>query len=271
MRTFICTFAFALISQWGFGASAHAQQSVALPAPVSASKLEMEWLELNLKEFFTKMAGPHTVPCTAAQQPVEKNGCVMPANPDNKPNFKSGDKDVGDFIEYLAGLALPLTHQTHYPTSVLIAQALLESGAGKSDGYVHRNSFFGLSCFNPGEVMTYLVDTENGPVEAKGRCSAPRPKNERGYYVVFEHPVESVYAYLYTILQSPNTTYYSKIRGAIQSLVERKKSQNVVMNYQDAVSELTKYNPKPKEYKTLLLKIIHQYSLDRFDHAEPCI
>jgi uncharacterized protein YraI len=60
-----------------------------------------------------------------------------------------------EFIDWAAPMAQTTFAQFHVPASVTLAQAILESGWGRSSLTVDGNSFFGMKCFgSPGTIAT---------------------------------------------------------------------------------------------------------------------
>ena len=64
------------------------------------------------------------------------------------------------YIEQFAPLAVAEMQRTGVPASITLAQALVESGAGRSELAVHANNHFGIKCHEGWDGATYRKDDD---------------------------------------------------------------------------------------------------------------
>jgi flagellum-specific peptidoglycan hydrolase FlgJ len=207
----------------------------------------------------------NTAMSTSYEEPTPSQdlSCIPVGNAYAKPRIGGTNREQ-EFINYMAPIAIAVQEQTGWPASVVIAQASLETNWAEN-GYGNRNSLFGLSCGHPGETLTYnLILGNQTQVTTTGRCTWKRPANEGGYYVVFDNPIDSVYAYIFTSMQSKRVAYFST--GKYLSTPPDGHSS---ITYQEAIQELSHY-ATDTDYRAKLLSRVTHYHLDRFDHMGLC-
>ena len=125
--------------------------------------------------------------------------------------------------------------QTH-PTSIVIAQAALESGWGTSRFYREANNVFGVWSFSKNEARMRASELREGtPVYVKKYVSLP----------------ESIESYFKTLARGP----YSSFR------IEREKTEDV---YQ-LTPHLKVYSELREEYVLRLEKLIYYNKLEQYD------
>ena len=74
------------------------------------------------------------------------------------------NNDYVNYIEAHKDIAIEQMHRYHIPASITLAQALLESGAGKSELARKSNNHFGIKCHSWDGKRTYHDD------DAAGEC-----------------------------------------------------------------------------------------------------
>lgn len=130
---------------------------------------------------------------------------------------------------------LLLRLQTH-PTSIVMAQAALESGWGSSRFYLQANNIFGVHSFHPGEARM------PASVQKEGRTS---------YVKKYDCISSSIAGYFKTLARGP----YSNFR------TERAKSDNPL----HLIQYLTRYSVLKEEYVRRLRSVIVSNDLQRYD------
>ena len=125
--------------------------------------------------------------------------------------------------------------QTH-PTSIVIAQAALESGWGTSRFYREANNIFGVWSYSKNEPRIKASESRQGtPVYVKKYASLP----------------ESIESYFKTLARGP----YASFR------VEREKTKDV---YQ-LIPHLKVYSELKEEYVLRLEKVMRHNHLEQYD------
>ena len=147
------------------------------------------------------------------------------------------DSDYLRYIDNYKDIAVEQMHKYHIPASITLAQALLESGAGKSELARNSNNHFGIKCHSWEGDRTYPDD------DSAGECFRVY-KNVRDSYE--DHSIflssGSRYAFLFKF---DETDYVSWARGLKRA----------------------GYATSPT-YADKLIDIIERYELDRFDKGE---
>lgn len=77
---------------------------------------------------------------------------------------RAQSNDYVTYIETYKDIAIEQMHRYHIPASITLAQALLESGAGKSELARKSNNHFGIKCHSWDGKRTYHDD------DAVGEC-----------------------------------------------------------------------------------------------------
>lgn len=138
------------------------------------------------------------LPGLRSERPFERGPCISLPGAMGKPNFsayKKNRESAEKFIDWILPFAKLIQENTGLPASVIIAQAAIETGWGRSKGYRDRNSLFGHSCWRRGQVREFSIPIEGQVVRAVGNCTFSRPSNEGGMYLGFSSPLQSLYAY----------------------------------------------------------------------------
>jgi hypothetical protein len=186
----------------------------------------------------------------------------------SKPDFGQrgeSDETQREFIRWMIPLAVRAQALTGFPAPVIIAQAALESGYGTSAGYQERNSLFGHSCDTYGETRTVDATIDGNRFLARASCTARRPHEERGYYLVFKRPEDSMLLYLENLLQSPGVaSEYAGLRAAMARRLPGKPAST-----EEIVQGLKEY-AGDDQYRSKLRKIIRDYDLDRLRDLRIC-
>lgn len=170
------------------------------------------------------------------------------------------------FLDYIGPIAVQVQRYTRIPASVLIAQAAVESGWSTSRLAVSGHNLFGISCFSPGQEIKYPVQEygDHGKWDyTVGFCSRafPRPGGEGGYYVVFRHTFESVYAYASTLLASGN---FPGVRAAIA-----RTPAGHLVSWREVLGASGGYATK-NDYASDVATRIRVERLDWYDHIQLC-
>ena len=157
--------------------------------------------------------------------------CVMTMS------LRAQNSDYVAYIEKYKGLAIEQMNKYDIPASITLAQALLESGAGKSELARKSNNHFGIKCHSWEGDRTYHDDDE------ASECFRVY-KNARDSYE--DHSIflasKERYAFLFKF---DKTDYISWARGLKRA----------------------GYATNPA-YADKLINLIESYGLDRFDYGE---
>ncbi len=152
------------------------------------------------------------------------------------------------YIEQYKEIAIQEMHRTGIPASIKMAQAILESNAGRSYLATQGNNHFGIKCggqWTGGTVMRKDDDYKNGRLVPS--CFRAYPDAEESFMAHSEFlrdPKKNHrYGFLFRLEQ---TDYKGWARGL-------KKAG---------------YATNPK-YPQLLIELIERYGLDQFDAMEP--
>lgn len=129
-----------------------------------------------------------------------------------------------------------IAKEYNIPVSVMLAQAFLETGGGKSYLSINHNNFFGIKCFKG--------CNDQNSVQLKDDTPFDRFKSYNNAFDSFRH---------YANLISKSSRY--------KSLMQIPKS-----NFRDWCIGLKNAGyATDKEYHFKLIRIIEKYGLDRFD------
>lgn len=150
---------------------------------------------------------------------------------------RAQSNDYVTYIETYKDIAIEQMHRYHIPASITLAQALLESGAGKSELARKSNNHFGIKCHSWDGKRTYHDD------DAVGECFRVY-KNVADSYE--DHSIflatGSRYAFLF---QLEKTDYAAWAHGLKRA----------------------GYATSPT-YADKLIEIIERYGLDRYDSPQ---
>jgi uncharacterized FlgJ-related protein len=132
-------------------------------------------------------------------------------------DFKSLEKRAGTpamkkaFINWMKPHALRIQAQTGLPAAVLVAQAIEESGWGKS-GLAKKGNLFGIRC----ERRTYYYQPQGLSTDTH---KEPKGTGCKYGYTTFDKPEDSIYAYATKLAIEKRPTMpklYSEIRANMQ-------------------------------------------------------
>ncbi len=130
------------------------------------------------------------------------------------------------------------------PDSLVLAQAITESGWGKSYFAQKGNNYFGQWCLKPG----------------CGIIPRQRPKGATFEVRKYSSPFESVKSYM----QNLNTNAsYVELRG----LREQIRMNHDVITGMVLSEGLSRYSAKGQDYVKIIQNIISKYNLGQFDRA----
>ncbi len=104
---------------------------------------------------------PPPAPATAA--PVMKTPIAVPAGP-------TGTMTNAQFLQASVAPAQQSQRETRVPASVTLAQAILESGWGRSSLSATDNNFFGMKCFTQGKYANGCRTYTTNECTAAGVC-----------------------------------------------------------------------------------------------------
>lgn len=193
-------------------------------------------------------------------------------NSDSK-NFASmqsrmGTKDkIQNYIKYMAPMGVKIMEETGLPASVCIAQAILETGWGTSPVFAKTNNMFGHSCWAyDGSFKKTVYAGQPNEMTLNVGCTKRRSVTERGFYLDFESPVDSLRAYADNLLYNPKTEKYY---GSVRQEVFRAKLKGERPSYQKVVNGLGAY-AAGSQYRQKLAKLIADYDLNKYDELDTC-
>lgn len=180
---------------------------------------------------------------------------------------------VRAFAEYMAPIAKYFQAKTGMPASVMIAQAMIETGYGTSFLFNNKEALFGESCGHRGSRRNRDFEIDGVQFVTKGKCLTSRPANEGGYYVEFDSKESSVASYIHNILYDPlmNTKRnYLELRQLIKSV--RDKDPNGVAPWQQVIPLLKGY-ATDSNYFSSLASTVRNFKLDQYDKnsCQTCI
>jgi len=156
---------------------------------------------------------------------------------------------LNDFIDRYKEIAIAEMHRTGIPASIKLAQAILESDAGRSDLATNAKNFFGIKCGVGWEDGTYFKDDDD--FDHRGRL-IPSCFRE------FESAEASFIAHS-DFLMDPRKEYrYGSLFN-----IDMHDYKSWAWGLKDAG-----YATNPR-YANLLIKIIERHSLNSFDYYQP--
>ncbi len=145
----------------------------------------------------------------------------------------------GDFLEDVAPAALISAHQHHIPPSIIIGQAIFESGWGRSNLAVHFNNLFGIK--GTGENTVKIRTFE--------RNSRNRRYGKWAKFRIFEDRPDAIF--YHGRLLSKDRRYASALEHTTDWRVFMDKAST--------------YYASDPNYSKKLAVIIEDYDLDRWD------
>lgn len=180
---------------------------------------------------------------------------------------KNNSAKVQEYIEYIKPIAQYAEALTGFPASVLIAQSIIETGAGMSAQFRNNNGLFGFSCRKRKRNNTWQQEFEVSGVKLgfQASCSSPRPANEGGHYYVFPSREDSVWAFIYNYLYSEKPRFKA-VRSAVHKAKEQ--SPNGVAHWRDVVNKISGYAQSDSGYRAALTNLISnkKYGLEQLDY-----
>jgi uncharacterized FlgJ-related protein len=195
-------------------------------------------------------------------------GCIVDTRNAAKPDFQAirGSRELRKaFIDFMTPFALEVQEATGLPAAVIVAQAAIETGWGRSSLFRRSNSLFGHSCWRQGTEQKFRIQIRGEWKELKATCSIPRPAAERGYYLKFDSAQDSVYAYASNLLHAPATQrYYRGLREAVA------KSRPNPANWNEVVSGLQSYAADGQSYLSTLRSVIRSNDLSSLEGKKLC-
>lgn len=161
---------------------------------------------------------------------IEKN-----ANKQTSGNYTN--YTVASYIERFKAISIKEMNQYGIPASITMAQAILESGTGKSDLAKYANNHFGIKCTSDWKGKGYYKDDDK-----KDDCFRVYKNPEESFRDHSEFLKRKRYAFLFEL---DKDDYVGWAKGLKQA----------------------GYATNPK-YPDLLIGLIERYELDRFDKPE---
>jgi len=138
-------------------------------------------------------------------------------------------------LQYLQRIDTLLCRVDYLPEKLVMAQAIIESGWGKSKFAVELNNYFGIRCYTPG-------------------CGRAAAEVENPNFWVKEYP--TIEACLSEYLWTLNTgQVYEELRNNRKNLRDSKQYPNAIFLAQG----LARYSEKGDEYIRLIEAIINDY------------
>jgi LysM repeat protein len=144
---------------------------------------------------------------------------------------------VDSYIQRFKGIAVAEMNRYGIPASITMAQAILESGTGKSDLAKYANNHFGIKCTSDWNGKGYYKDDDK-----KDDCFRVYKNPEESFRDHSEFLKRKRYAFLFEL---DKDDYKGWAKGLKQA----------------------GYATNPK-YPDLLISLIERYSLDQFDMPE---
>lgn len=197
---------------------------------------------------------------------VTRSGCVEDTRDQRRPNFRNFRSLSAlrrAFIDYMTPYALEVQEATGLPASVIIAQAALESGWGKSGLFNSTDNVFGHSCWRRGSTNTLRLNVLGRTKSVTGSCETPRPAGTGGYFLTFRNPQDSVYAYAANLL-SRDHNYYPQVRRAVAD------ARPDPADWREVVTGLANYDRPNPNYRNLIRGIILDNGLGRLENKKLC-
>jgi uncharacterized FlgJ-related protein len=192
--------------------------------------------------------------------------CVADSRNRPKPNFRAY-RSVAElkkaFIDYMTPYALEVQEATGLPASVVIGQAALESGWGRSSLFSSTKNIFGHSCWRQGSSSSLSVNIFGKEKSIVGSCDTPRPAGAGGYYLTFQSSQESVYAYASNLL-SARHNFYPQVRSAVNGAKPK------VANWRDVLAGLKNYDSPNPAYRDQVRTLILSNDLYKLEAKKLC-
>ena len=129
------------------------------------------------------------------------------------------------------------------PNGLVIAQAIEESGWGRSRFAKEANNFFGLACYGA-----------NCGLSAMGGASVH-------HLQIFMSPLQSVSGYMLSLNSLSSYTEFREVR-------QRFRSQHKILSSLALADTLSNYSTHPEVYMDKIASIIRTYKLTFFDGEE---
>ena len=144
------------------------------------------------------------------------------------------------WVDTYHNIAESLSIQYGIPWETVMAQGILESGAGTSNFGRERNNFFGIGAFDSNPDNAFYYDT---PEEGwRGYYENIRKTATYRQHGAFTHP-DDPYAYMHAILEAgyagTNYSYYNHIEPIITAIINRAKEKGW-----ETSAELVKSHPE---------------------------
>ena len=145
----------------------------------------------------------------------------------------------GDFLEDVAPAALISAHQHHIPPSIIIGQAIFESGWGRSNLAVHFNNLFGIK--GTGENTVKIRTFE--------RNSRNRRYGKWAKFRIFEDRRDAIF-------------YHGRLLSGDRRYSSAREYRH---DWRMFMEKASTYYASDPNYSTKLAVIIEDYQLDRWD------
>lgn len=170
------------------------------------------------------------------------------------------------FIQWMTPVAQYIQATTGFPASVMIAQAMIESGSATSYMFTRGHAMFGHTCQGYGSRTTKVIPTTH--VSGSGICTIVRASDGR-QFLSFDSPESSVVSYIHNLLYD-NHNFYNGIRSVVAQA--RAKDPAGVASWRDIVNNLKGYAEEGTYRRDVTAKI-QQYGLDKLDKSscQSCI
>ncbi len=159
------------------------------------------------------------------------------------------DETVKNFVGRFKEIAIEEMHRTGIPASIKLAQAIIESDAGRSDLAVESNNCFGMKCGVEWQGPT--VYKKDDDYDRRGRLI---PSCFRAYHT----PEESFIAHSEFLLDPRKAYRYGQLFS-----IDRRDYRSWAWGLKDAG-----YATNPR-YANLLISVIERYELYTYDYFEP--
>ncbi len=150
---------------------------------------------------------------------------------------------IAAYIGQYQELAVREMHRTNIPASIKMAQAILESDAGRSELARNANNHFGIKCGDDWTGPTYGKKDDEGGFLGIGR--------KKSCFRKYPTPYDSFYAHSEFLRNRPNYAPLFEIKGA---------------NYKKWARGLKKAGyATSNSYPKRLIDLIERYNLDQLD------
>lgn len=182
---------------------------------------------------------------------------------------KLSDSERSDkFVEWLKPAALYVQTHTGIPASVIIAQAAVETGYGKSKLFVEGYNMFGLTCVerHSEKSLTIKFGSESQTTMA-GKCDQTTYiANKKRMFGKYNDPLSSMMLYLHNLLTG---SHYTQLQMDQQVL--RTQNPTAVLSSDKVLNQLINYDGPG--YKGLVKKVIRDNGLEALDShvCQKCI